>query len=101
MTKVNSKKKLRTIQEFIGKASMNENYSGSSMVFGDSIDGNSVVLANVGGIQRNISRRVGSNEYDSEDVSKFTYDLTKFIVEAINEKLERDESSKIVCNLTI
>lgn len=83
-------KKTPTIQEFLGNVECH-NMIGSDTIFTESIDGDSYVVAKVIGIEGNISNRVGGNEYDSVDLNNFKSELTHYIVDAINEKLEREK----------
>jgi len=82
-------KKTPTIQQFLGDVSCS-NIVGSDTIFTTSIDGDSYKVATVKGFENNISNRVSENEYDSVDLNNFKSELTHFIVDAINEKLERE-----------
>jgi hypothetical protein len=82
-------KKTPTIQQFLGNVSCS-NMVGSDTIFTTSIDGDSYKVATVKGFENNISNRVSENEYDSVDLNDFKSELTHYIVDAINEKLERE-----------
>lgn len=82
--------KTPTIQEFLGDVSC-LNMMGSGTIFTKSANGYSYKIAEVKGFDINISNWIGENEYDSIDLNNFKSELTHYIVDAINEKLEREQ----------
>lgn len=83
-------KKTPTIQEFLLDVSCND-MLGSDAIFTTSIDGDSYEVAKIKGFEGNISNWVNNKEYDSVDLNNFKSELTHFIVDAINEKLEKEK----------
>lgn len=74
--------------EFIGKASMSELDNGGA-IFGTTVNNDKVVVAEIGGLLRNITSFIGEDEYTSKELGAFKIELTRFVCEAINEKIER------------
>lgn len=84
--------RITTIRDFVGVARSIENHRGMGTVFGTNIHGDSVEVAIVGSIGRNISNWY-NHPYTPEEIGDFKTKLAKFIAEAINEKLEREAES--------
>lgn len=83
------KEKLPTIREFIGRASKVD-LLGADTVFGRNNRGELVKVANIPGFFGNCDVHLDQKLYDKDEVYKFSEDLTQFVVDAINEKLDRE-----------
>lgn len=83
---------MTTIADFIGTAKYDQM---GQMIFGVQSDGNNQLIADLrgwGAIQNLFMKKGG--QIDVENAEKFQDNLGQWVVDAINEKLEREKTTK-------